>query len=106
MMLSQRLDSLMTFSGVNRLAPRRALALAAAFRLRRTAARFSGALTGIASPLLGAATRTVTAGDGSPFLEPLPTPFAAAAARTFDRRTTSPPPPPFDRMSLFIVFFI
>src|SRR2546422_10393373 len=105
MMLSQRCDSLMTFSAVNRRAPRRALALAAAFRLLRTAARFSGALTGTGSALRGA-TRMVEDVGGSPLRAPLPAALPADARRTFDRSTTSPPPPPFDLMSRFTVFFI
>src|SRR5439155_22687445 len=103
--LSQRRDSLMTFSAVNRRVPRRALALAAAFRLLRAAARFSGALTGRASALRGA-TRIVAVGPGPPLRPPLPAGLPAAVRRAFDRSTTSPPPLPFDRVSRFIVFFI
>src|SRR2546427_232202 len=105
MMLSQRCDSLMTFSGDMRRVPRRARAFAAAFRLLRTAARFSGRLAGRASALRGA-TRIDVVGGGSPLRAPFPAVFPAEARRAFDRSTTSPPPPPFALVSRFNVFFI
>src|SRR5262245_47266686 len=102
MILSQRCDSLITFSGdICRLA-RRALAFAAAFKLRLTAARFSGMLAGTGSVLSGAA-RTEEMGAGSALREPLPGDLPAEVRRMFDRRTTSPPPP-FAFESLLSVF--